>query len=367
MKTFTSAILSALFAVLSGCSGTPAENSGGSRQEASYSMGVFLPLSGSNSKAAKDVLNGMRIAERHLNSGGGIGGVKLSLVVADTSSPDYEFSSAFNSMASDGVKVFNIGFGKETVFLCRSLAGEENIFVNYLSSYAPVTLDSSNSTRIFISAAQQGDIMAAAVDRSDGAEKQLVLMNVDNLLGKSNGDYLGFALNVGRTKLYKDVYGEGETRFGVFGEQIMRLWAQYVFYIGYGKELPAFLSHLGEAGFKGEVVADCGFYYTPKPQVPKGIRLMRVETLFQRGEIKTPASLKFRRDYAAEYGEEPTWMAAYGYDSIILLSRAASEAKFNPREMREFFKEKSYDAAIGKISFDSSGDSSSELILAEQK
>ena len=111
-------------------------------------------------------------------------------------------------------------------------------------------------------------------------------MNVDNLVGKSNGDYLGFVLNVGKTKLYKDVYGEGETRFGVFGEQIMRLWAQYVFYVGYGKELSPFLLHLGKSGFKGEVVADCGFYYEPKPEVPSGIKLVRVETLFQRVDYR---------------------------------------------------------------------------------
>ena len=366
MKNLIFTVLAALAAFLCSCSGVAEPNGEGNR-EASYNMGVFLPLSGSNAEAASEVLNGMRIAESHVNSQGGLNGVRLSLKVADTSNPDYEFSSAFNSMASDGVKVFNIGFGNETVFLCRTLAGEENIFVNYLSSYAPVTLDSKNSTRIFISAAQQGDVMASAVDRSDGAEKQLVLMNVDNLVGKSNGDYLGFVLNVGKTKLYKDVYGEGETRFGVFGEQIMRLWAQYVFYVGYGKELSPFLLHLGKSGFKGEVVADCGFYYEPKPEVPSGIKLVRVETLFQRGEIKTPVSLNFRRDYKAAYGREPTWMAAYGYDSVMLLSKAAVEAKFDPKKMRAFFADKTYDAAIGNISFDSSGDSVSELTLAEQK
>ena len=371
MKFLLLTLFSAVFACVSACSGV-SEKSGNREKSAdgefaSYPMGVFLPLSGSNSDAAKDGLNGMRLAERQLNSSGGIGGVMLSLMVEDTSRKDYEFASAFNSMASSGVKVFNFGFGNETVFLCRVLAKEENIFVNYLSSYPPVTLDSGNSTRIFINGAQQGDIMAKAVDRSDGKEKQLVLMNVDNLIGKSNGDYLAFNLNVGKTRLYKDVYGEGETRFGVFGEQIMRLWSQYVFYVGYGKELPAFLSNLGKSGFKGSVVADCGFYYAPPPAVPDGIRFFRVETLFQRGEVKTEPSLSFRRAYKAEYGKEPTWMAAYGYDSVMLLSRAAAGAKFNPKEMRAFFSGKSYDGAIGKISFDSSGDSVSELVLAERK
>lgn len=93
---------------------------------------------------------------------------------------------------------------------------------------------------------------------------------------------------------------------------------------------------------------------------------MRVETLFQRGEIKTPVSLNFRRDYKAAYGREPTWMAAYGYDSVMLLSKAAVEAKFDPKKCA-LFADKTYDAAIGKISFDSSGDSVSELTLAEQK
>jgi len=330
-------------------------------------MGVILPLSGTNAEAAREVLNGMELAKDEINSSGGLSGVKLRLITADSSQKDYAFADAFNAMSREGVKIYNIGFGKETVLLRKTLVGENGIFVNYLCSYPPATLDASNSTRIFINGAQQGDIMAQAVDRKDGLERQIVLMNVDNLAGKSNGDYLAFNLNVQKTKLYKDVFGEGETRFGVFGEQIMRLWTEYVFYVGYGKELPAFLEHLGKIGYKGAVVADCGFYTFADMKIPQNIKFSRVETLFEQGKITSGISRDFRAAYRARYGKEATWVAAYGYDSIKLLSQAALEAKFKPASMRAHFVDKSYDAAIGKLKFDSSADSTSELELVRKK
>lgn len=70
MKNLIFAVLAALAAFLCSCSGVAEPNGEGNR-EASYNMGVFLPLSGSNAEAASEVLNGMRIAESHVNSQGG--------------------------------------------------------------------------------------------------------------------------------------------------------------------------------------------------------------------------------------------------------------------------------------------------------
>lgn len=361
MKKFASLV--ALFfcicaaAFISGCSG--ASSSDG----LVYKMGVILPLGGSDAEAARDALAGMEIARDQINVEGGMDGAKLALSVADSSSKDYEFSSAYNSMIGKGVKVFNIGFGQDTVKLQKYLSSDDTIFVNYLSSYPPVTLDVNNCTRIFMNAAQEGDVMAAAVDRSDDSERQLVLMSVNNLEGKAAGDYLAFSVNVGKNKIYKDVFGVGETRFDIFSAQIKRLWAEYVFYVGNGRELPHFLESVGKADFKGVLVANCGFYYDNISSVPEGIKLLRVETLFQQGKIKTKVSEDFVREFQKRHGRKPTWAAAYGYDGIILLSKSAKSAKYNPANMREFFTGKTFEGAIGTLKFDTTADSLSEIEL----
>ena len=81
------------------------------------------------------------------------------------------------------------------------------------------------------------------------------------------------------------------------------------------------------------------------------------------GKINTPVSREFVAAYKAKYGKSPTWVAAYGYDSVVSLSKAVLAAKFDPAKMREYFKDKRIDGAIGSMDFDATADPLSELEL----
>lgn len=334
--------------------------------DGTYPMGVMLPLSGDNAAAARETLNGMEIARDEINAAGGFSGVPVKLVVRDSDAKEFTFRDAYDSMRQSGVKVFNIGFDREVVARHKIITMAEDVFVNLMCRYPPATIDTTNATRIFINGAQEGDILAKSVDRSDGLEKRIIIMNADTLGGKSCGDYLAFNLDVGKTKIFKDVFAPGETRFDFFSQQILTLQARYVFFIGHGRELKPFLQSLGKRDFKGIVSTNCGYDYE-NVAAPEGIILSRIETLFQQGKINTPESKNFVAAYKKRFGTEPTWMAAYGYDSVKLLAQSAVAAKLNPKNMQQFFKNAEFDGAIGKMKFDSTADPISELDLVRMR
>lgn len=333
--------------------------------KAVYPIGVILPMSGSCAEASKDVVRGMELARDEINGTGGLRGIPVELQVRDANGDKFSFLEEFDLMRNRGVKVFNFGFGKESITKKKVVEKCDDVFVNFMCSYPPITLDMPNCTRIFINGAQEGDIMSTVVKREGEAEAQLVVMNVDDYSGKADADYLGFNLKVEKTKLYRDVFGEGEDRFDIFSTQIMRLYADYVFYVGYGSELPSFVESLSKAGYRKTVVANCGLLerdFTP----PKGITFYSIKTLFELGKIDTEKSRRFVAAYKAKYGVAPSWKSAYGYDSIMLLADAAKKARFIPAKMREHFKNLKYDGAVGKIYFDATADSTSELALVKK-
>ncbi len=327
-------------------------------------MGVVLPLGGKDSAAANAVLDGMMLACDEVNSKGGILGVPLSLDVRDSSDSDFSFFESFDSMRSDGIRVFHLGLSEETVFLNQTTSKCGDVFVNWLSDYPPITLEGSNSVRIFINGAQEGDLMSMLVKRGD-KDVNIVVMNVDNKAGKSVGDYLAFNLKLEKTNLYKDVFGSGEKNFSVFREQIARLSADYVFYAGTGRELGDFVSSLSDGGFSGDVISTCP-YFSKKIPHSKNMRLFEVATLFEQGKINTKESKAFVEAFKRRYGRSPNWLSAYGYDSVKLAAMAMEKSRFNPAKMRPLFAGKSFNGAIGEIVFDKSGDSTSPLTMVEK-
>ncbi len=331
----------------------------------SYPIGAILPMQGELAVASAEILRGMEVAKDEINARGGIVGIPVRIEKADALSGNVSLLESFDKMRRRGVKVFSIGFGKETIFTKKLVSSCDDVFVNYMCSYPPITLDMPNCTRIFVNGAQAGDVMSKFLKREENEKIQLVTMNVDNPFGKSDADYLSFNLKVGKTKHYRDVFAEGERRFEIFGEQIMRLYADCVFYVGYGAELREFVESLARAGYEKSIVANCGLL-SEDFVVPEKISLYKVETLFEQGKIDTPISKKFVSAYEAKYGKKPTWKAAYGYDSVMLLASSVENSRFTPANMREYFKNLKYDGAIGKIEFDSSADSISEMSLVKQ-
>lgn len=325
-------------------------------------MGFMVPMSGPNGEAGLLALKGAMTARDEINSSGGILGKKLNILVADCGAENFSVLETVKNMESKGAKIFHAGFGNDTAFPMKKLGEDNGIFINYLCSYPPAALSGKNCTRIFINGAQEGDIADKFVERNEGESANFVIMHVSDIYGKTNSDYLSFNLKRERTKIYSDTFTRGEKDFSIFASQLPRLGCKYVFYIGYGDELSAFASALGKAGYKGTLFAYCpSMNFTLNESELGKMKICAIKTAFEANKIENSENKNFKKSYALSNGDSPTWISAYAYDSIKLTARAAVAADFKVSGMRAFFENKSYECASGKIEFDSSADSLSEL------
>ena len=141
-------------------------------------MAVILPLSGKNAEAAADVLSGLKIGVETVNNSGGINGKQVELSILDSSNPEFAFVETFNSLYDRGIRHFHIGFTQETALKFDFMKEKEDCFFNFLCAYPPAVVSmKGNAVRIFLNGAQEADLMASKVDRSDGRVKHLIAMS----------------------------------------------------------------------------------------------------------------------------------------------------------------------------------------------
>ena len=327
-------------------------------------MGVVLPLNADapDSKLANDVKSGMLLAAERINTEGGINGKRLEIILKDTGRDSYETGQAVRAMADSGIKFLHLGFTNQMLFEMQDLKDRDDLFINYLCTYPPATVSNKNSVRIFLNGAQVASLMATAYENPKKEEIRVVILNSADNSCKSSADYLSFQIKDDDTKVYRDVYSRGEKDFDIFAEQIIRLKAPYFFNYGHGTEVNKLLESLSKKGFKGTFVTNCP-EENIKMKNESDIKAYVVRTNFEIGKVKSVQSDRFKKEYMSKYNSKPNWAAAYGYDSVILFAKAMAAANSDVKKSREFFLNKSFDAAIGKIEFDSMADSTSELSL----
>jgi len=335
-----------------------------------FPMAVFLPIENSQFGAiSQDMLNAMNLAVEEINEAGGINGKPLALVIKSSKEDDsFDSGKRLQSLIDSGIKIFHVGFTNQIVLEHKLLGQNPDIFVNYLSGYPSAVVLNNNSVRIFLNGAQEGELMAKAVEllpADHNVEKVMITTGVDDFLGKSCCDYLLFHLRTENVKCYNDVYPYAEKNFDVFAQQCDRLNANYFFMFGYGESEKALLNSLIKEKFKGLFVTNCGFHDDVEGTVPANIAFYKVSTLYQNNKIDSLENKKFKVKYKSRFGKTPDWYAAYAYDSIILTAQAANSGS-TIADYKNFFVNKTFSGAIGKIKFDSAGDSLSELELVRK-
>ncbi len=355
------AVLAAVCASLiqMGCSSTGEDNS--------VRMGVILPHGESSDKFTSEFIeNGMRLAMTEINQSGGINGKQLNLVFENTKDSSHDTMQAADRLIHQNIRFLHVGLGNQVVKINPELNKVDNVFVNYLSAYPPAVVSGKNSVRIFLNAAQEGDIIGKAIKVEGSEDVRALIMNADDYVCKSAAAYIAFQTGLKNERIYKDVYKRDENYFDIFASQIERLRPQYLINYGYGNELNSLLLSLSNKNYKGIVITNCATDEIKSYQYPR-IKLKRLCTNFELGKVKTDASLKFKAVYKKLYGKEPIWAAAYGYDSIKLFAEAIKISGQDTAKAKEYFTNRTCYGAIGTITFDSAGDSISELTLVENE
>lgn len=334
-------------------------------------MGVFLP-SHSDPVLAEEIKNAVQLAVLDVNESAQK--MKGKPLVAIFKSDNTDMFSTCRDLraflAKGNIKIFHLALDNQVIPEHKFLNSLNGVFINYMCKYPPITVLNKNSVRIFVNGAQECELMASAIDKgelTDGVDTKIVMLKSDDFVGKSCGDYLYFHIDGRDRKVYSDVYTRNEADFSVFAEQIERLAPEYFFAYSYGTENGAILDALKKYNFKGVFVSNCAYYDSAKHEdysLPR--KCYTVKTAYSLGEGLSEKTLAFKQRYLQTYKKQPSYVAAFAYDSIML-SAQAYNATANEGKMRDYFLGKKLEGAVGEITFDTAGDTTSQLKLVRLK
>lgn len=313
-------------------------------------IGVVLPMS---SNASKDVIDGMKLALQEINQAVDKKN-SFSLVFKNSENPSGVLKEIELLFLQD-VRVFCIGFDKEVILSHKLLSSMGASFFNFMMTYPPATLNSKTSTRIFLNASQEADLLASVVKGKQDV-KRIAILSEDSFIGKSVGDYLNFSVANAERKIYRDYFNVGEKSFEIYASQITMQNPSVIYYIGSGAEFSALQKALKQSGFKGKVLKNRG--YSLYENSANGVSVK-----YNCEQFKTGFSKNFEEKFVKVYSRKPSLFSAYGYDSIKLLVNAMDKSNFEISDMRKFFVNKIYNGASGELMFDSSADCTAELSL----
>ncbi len=313
-------------------------------------MGVILPFRESPERAV-EMYNAMKLAIDELNEGRA---EPFKLELYSDSYNASETSLVLQDMLDSKANILHIGVRDAVVFKKEALDKSAK-FINYMNDYAPATLGDKNAVRIFLSATDICEQMGKIVDKTlleERSELRVVALGTDDLLTRSAVAYLKYEVQTSQVKFYDNYFEKGESNFKIFAEHLESLAPDYIFVMGSGEENADILKALNALSFSWKVafnsplrgIVHTGSYFLVEPEFFTPINSKK--------EISTKV---FEDKYKQAYGKTPkNYEAYYAYDSIILSGKAYDE---NPESMRKYFAGKTFQGAVGSISFDTTGDS----------
>ena len=327
-----------LMAMIIGAAVLASAGCGGQKPAASgdeIRVGGNLELTGGSSSFAQSISKGVRLAFKEINSQGGIGGKKITFIVADNKSEASEAANAaVKLIAQDKVSVIIGPATSSPVLACVPIVSERGIPLLTPSGTNESITFQDGKTREFLFRGcfidpLQGEIMAKFALNNLKVKKVAIF-------GDSSSDYAKklaaafrqFLEANGGQVVSEEAYQQKDTDFRPALTKIKAAGPETIFIPGYYQEVGMIVKQTRELGINTPLLGSDGW------DSPKTLELAGAAALdntyfcnHYSVEDSDPNIQKFIKAYQAEYNNEtPDAFAALGYDSGLIVADAVRRA-----------------------------------------
>ncbi|PDT02525.1 ABC transporter substrate-binding protein [Rhizobium chutanense] len=364
----STAVLSLAVAV----SGLPA---GALAADGTIKLGLVAPMSGPNARYGAFSMHGAELAVKDINDAGGVNGMKIELLNADSQGTPVEgVSAARRLIDQDGVD-FIIGDVSSSVTLAIQPVAEdaEVLLLNAASSNPKITYQAGVggfkwTYRNYPTDENRALIVAKYAAEQRGFTKFAVL-SVDSDYGRSAiaftkkylPDFKGEILS-------EDYYKEGEVDFRSVLAKIRDNGAQAIIMYGLADTTPIVARQMVELGIAGKVtLIGNGEFNTEKtiksaPSALEGA----VEAAAWLPQFDSPESKAFVEKFTATYNEAPNNHAYVHWDTVNLLAAAIKQAGSADKvKVRDALSKIKYKSPVGEVTFDDHNQARLPMILLQ--
>ncbi len=333
-------------------------------------IGVPVPLSGSYSRAGKDIMNGAQLAADDINAKGGVLGKKIELVQEDDKCDADAAASAAQALVDKGVVAVAGGYcSSAAIPELRVFRGANIPYVMDASTNPELTETGWDGAFRTIGRDDEQGPFAAKFMKEVLHAKSVAVINDNTTYSKGLAENTVDALKKqGVEVVYDDAVTPGQMDYADVAKNVAALKPEVIYYTGYYPEAALLMKDVRQLNLPvkylmgGDGTTDPTLIRTAGPAA-KGI-MCTTAPLPQ--FLTNEKAHRFVAGYKKAYGIGPGPYSIYEYDAVSLVAKAIADAKSAKAAdiTAALHKVKNFDGATGDITLNDKGDRANAAYMA---
>ena len=365
----------AMSIALTGCGG--GEKAKPAAQTNEIKIGGNVEMTGGVANYGNQALSGMKLAFKQVNASGGVLGKKINLILADNKSEPAEAANATTKLITqDKVSIVMGPIVSSNVLATVKIAEDNKVVVmTPTGTNEKITVDNGKvhpfAFRACFIDPFQGRVMANYATKS--LKMKTAVIYIDSSSDYSKGVAAAFEetfVKNGGKIVGKEAFLQKDQDFKATLTKIKALNADIVFIPAYYEEVGKIVKQARELGINQPLLGTDG-WDNPKVVEIAGAAALN-NTFFSNhysSQDSDPNVRKFIEAYKAEYKEEPSSMAALGYDAAMIVADAIKRANTtDAAKVKEAMEQtKNLQVSTGIVTMDSNHNPIKSAVVIEMK
>lgn len=358
--------------MLTGCGSTPAADS------KEIKIGGDFEMTGGIANFGKQTVNGIQLAIKEANAAGGVLGKQITFVLADNKSEPSEATNAATKLITQDKVSLILGPVASSNVLATLQVGQDNkvAILTPTGTNAKITVDESGKVKPYAFRSCfidpfQGNVMANFAAKTLKAKTAVIYIDSSSDYSKGLSDSFEAAfVKSGGTIIGKEAFLQKDQDFKSTLTKIKVMNADTIFIPAYYEEVGKIVKQARELGITSPLIGTDGW------DDPKVVEIAGADainnTYFSNhysAQDTDPRIQKFVAAYKAEYGQEPSALAALGYDAALMTIDAIKRANSgDPAKVRDALEQtKDLQVVTGIITLDASHNPIKSGVVIEMK
>lgn len=316
-----------LVLALTGCSG------GTTAEPPEIVVGEYGSLTGAEATFGLSTKNGIDLATEEQNAKGGVGGIKIRVVVEDDRGLPEEVATAVNKMLSRDRPVALLGEVASTLSLTAAPVAQRAMvpMISPSSTNPKVTEQGDFIFRVCFIDPFQGAAMAKFAYTTKGLKKVAILKDVksDYSIGLSQFFSDTFK-QLGGEVVGEEAYSKGDIDFKAQLTTVIAASPDAIFIPGYYTDVGLIAKQARQLNYQGIFLGGDGWDSTELVKVGEDAIVGGFFTNHYSTDDPNPVVQDFIKKYDMKFHEKPDGLAALGYDAAKILYASMENVAKDP-------------------------------------
>ncbi|QDR83067.1 Leucine-, isoleucine-, valine-, threonine-, and alanine-binding protein [Sporomusa termitida] len=363
-----------LAGLVAGCGGATSSQTADAKD---IKIGGNFEMTGGIANFGNQTTNGIKLAFKEANAAGGVLGKQLTFVVADNKSEPAEAANAITKLITQDKVVAVLGpVSSSNVLATLQIAQDNKIPVLTATATNPKVTVDNGKVRPYVFRACfidpfQGKVMSDFASKSVNAKTAAIYIDNSSDYSKGLAEVFETAFTQSGGKIVaKEGFLQKDTDFKATLTKIKSTNPDVIFIPAYYEEVGKIVKQARELGITVPLLGTDGWDDSKLVDIAGAAPLNNgFFSNHYSSQDKDPNIVKFVEAFKKEYGQEPSALAALGYDSGLVIIDAIKRAgSADPAKIRDALEQtKNLQVSTGILTLDANHNPVKSAVVIEMK